>query len=51
MVTKTAAIYVFFDNILKSMDYKEPINRKTTDAKIATVILIDARYFGGNIVL
>jgi hypothetical protein len=49
MVTKTAAIYTFFDDILKSMDYKEPINRKTTDAEIATVILIAARYFGGNI--
>jgi len=49
MVTKTVAIYVFFDDILKSMDYKEPINRKTTDAEIATVILIAARYFGGNI--
>jgi hypothetical protein len=49
MVTKTVAIYVFFDDILKSMDYKEPINRKTTDAEIATVILIAAGYFGGNI--
>ena len=49
MIIKTIAIYVFFDDILKSMDYKEPINRKTTDAEIATVILIAARYFGGNI--
>src|SRR5215510_10702205 len=49
MITKTVAIYVFFDDILKSMDYKEPINRKTTDAEIATVVLIAARYFGGNI--
>jgi hypothetical protein len=48
MVTKTVAIYVFFDDILKSMDYKEPVNRKTTDSEIATVILIAARYFGGN---
>jgi hypothetical protein len=49
MVTKTAAIYIFFDDILKSMEHKEPINRKTTDAEIATVTLIAARYFGGNI--
>jgi hypothetical protein len=49
MVTKTVAIYVFFDDILKSMDYKEPINRKTSDSEIATVLLIAARYFGGNI--
>jgi len=49
MVTKIVAIYIFFDDILKSMEYKEPINRKTTDAQIATAILIAARYFEGNI--
>jgi hypothetical protein len=49
MVTKTVAIYTFFDDILKSMSYKEPKNRKTTDSEIAGVILIAARYFGGNI--
>jgi hypothetical protein len=49
MAVKTVAIYVFFDDILKSMYYKEPIiNRQTTDAEIATVILIAARHFGGN---
>jgi hypothetical protein len=49
MVTKTVAIYVFFDDILKSMDYKEPENRKTTDAEIITVVLIAAGYFAGNL--
>jgi hypothetical protein len=49
MVIKTVAIYVFFDDILKSMRYKEPKNRKTTDAEIFTVVLIAAGYFGGNI--
>lgn len=49
MVTKTAAIYVFFDDILKSMNYKEPERRKTTDAEIITVVLIAAQYFSGNI--
>ncbi len=49
MITKTVAIYVFFDDILKSMAHKEPINRKTSDAEIATVILLAAQYFGGNI--
>ncbi|MFV0396835.1 MAG: transposase [Bacteroidales bacterium] len=49
MVTKTVAIYVFFDDILKTMNYKEPTNRKTTDAEIITVVLIAAQYFGGNI--
>jgi hypothetical protein len=49
MVIKTVAIYAFFDDILKSMEHKEPINRKTTDAEVITVILLAACYFGGNI--
>jgi hypothetical protein len=49
MVTKTVAIYTFFDDILKSMSYKEPKNRKTSDSEVSTVILIAAMYFGGNI--
>jgi len=49
MVTKTVAIYVFFDDILKSMNYKEPKTRKTSDAEIITVVLIAAQYFSGNI--
>jgi hypothetical protein len=48
MVTKTVAIYVFFDDILKSMNYKEPKSRKVTDAEVATVIHVAAMYFGGN---
>lgn len=49
MVNKTVAIYVFFDDILKSMNYKEPESRKTSDAEIITVVLIAAQYFAGNI--
>ena len=49
MVNKTVAIYAFFDDLLKSMSYKEPESRKTTDAEIITVMLIAAQYFGGNI--
>jgi len=49
MVNKTVGIYVFFDDILKSMNYKEPETRRTGDAEIITVVLIAARYFGGNI--
>ncbi len=49
MVTKTVAIYVFFDDLLKTMKYKEPKTRQTTDAEIATTLLIAAQYFGGNI--
>jgi hypothetical protein len=48
MVIKTVAIYVFFDDILKSMNYKEPENRRSSDAEIMTVVLIAAGYFGGN---
>ena len=49
MVIKTVAIYVFFDDVLKSMNYKEPENRKTCDAEIITVVLLAAQYFGVNI--
>lgn len=49
MVNKTVAIYVFFDDILKSMNHKEPESRKTNDAEIITVVLIAAGYFAGNI--
>ena len=35
--------------MLKSIAYKEPESRKTTDAEIITVMLIAAQYFGGNI--
>ena len=49
MVTKTVAIYTFFDDLLKSISYKEPKSRKTTDAEIITTMLIAAQYFGGNI--
>jgi len=46
MVTKTVAIYTFFDDILKSMSYKEPQNRKVSDSEVSAVILIAAMYFG-----
>ena len=49
MVNKTVAIYVFFDDILKSMNHKEAETRGTSDAEIITVAMIAARYFGGNI--
>ena len=49
MITKTVAIYVFFDDILKSMNHQEPNSRKTSDSEVITVMLIAAQYFGGNI--
>lgn len=45
MVNKTVAIYVFFEDISKSMNHKEPESRKTTDAEIITVVLLTAGYF------
>lgn len=49
MVTKTVAIYTFFNDILKSMHYKEQKNRTTSDSEVFTVVVIAAMYFGGNI--
>jgi hypothetical protein len=37
------------NTLWESMNHKEPESRKTTDAEIITVVLIAARYFGGNI--
>lgn len=39
MINRTV-IYVFFDNILKFMNHKEPESRKTTNAEIMTVVLL-----------
>jgi hypothetical protein len=47
MIIKTIAIYTFFDDILISINDKEPINRTVNDAEILTVIIL-ATYFGGN---
>ncbi len=47
IVNKTVAIYVFFDDILKSMNHKEPESRKTTDAEIITVAA--AQYLAGSV--
>ena len=49
MIDKTISIYVFFDDILKSINHKEPDSRKTTNSEVITVVLIAAQYFGGNI--
>jgi len=37
MVTKTVAIYTFFDDLLKSISYKEPKSRKTIEKAISFV--------------
>ncbi|MDR1502649.1 MAG: hypothetical protein LBT43_09355 [Prevotella sp.] len=40
---------MYFDDILKFVNYKEPAIRRTCDTGIITVILIAAEYSGGNI--
>jgi len=49
MIDKTISMYVFFDDVLKSINHIEPESRKTTDSEAITVVLIVAQYFGGNI--
>ena len=49
MIDKTISMYVFFDDILKTINHIEPESRKTTDSEVITVVLIAAQYFSGNI--
>jgi len=49
MINKTIAIYVFFDDFLKKIEYKEPENRKVSDSEIITATIAAAVYFGGHI--
>jgi hypothetical protein len=49
MIDKIVSMYVFFDDVLKSINHREADSRKTTDSEIITVVLIAAQYFGGNI--
>jgi hypothetical protein len=48
MIEKTIAMYVFFDDLLQSMNHKEPNSRRVSDSEIITVMLLAAQYFGGN---
>jgi hypothetical protein len=48
MVNKTVAIYVFFDDILKSVNHKEPESRKTTGAEIVTELLSQLFFHTGQ---
>jgi len=48
MINKSIAIYVFIDDLLKEIDYKEPANRNMSDAEIITTILVSAIYFSGH---
>ena len=48
MINKCIAIYVFIDDLLKEIDYKEPENRNMSDAEIITTVLVSAIYFSGH---
>lgn len=48
MVTRTVAIFVFIDDILKSVEHKEDSRRKFKDSELITTAIIAARYFGGH---
>lgn len=48
MIQKSIAIYVFIDDLLKEIDYKEPENRNMSDAEIVTTVLVSAIYFSGH---
>jgi hypothetical protein len=41
--------YTHFDDLLKSVNYKEEKNRKVSDAEVITAVLPAAGYFGGSI--
>lgn len=49
MIEKFIAIYVFIDDILIEIGYKEPAARNASDSEIITMALIAAKYFHGNI--
>jgi len=48
MINKCIAIYVFIDNLLKKIEYKEPTNRNMSDAEVITTVLVSAIYFSGH---
>ena len=48
MINKSIAIYVFIDDLLKKIEYKEPTNRNMSDAEIITTVLVSAIYFSGH---
>lgn len=48
MINKCIAIYVFIDDLLKEIEYKEPTNRNMSDAEIITTVLVSAIYFSGH---
>jgi len=48
MIKKSIAIYVFIDDLLKEIKYKEPVNRNMSDAELITTVLVSAVYFSGH---
>jgi hypothetical protein len=48
-IEKFIAIYVFIDDILIEIGYKEPVNRNQTYSELIPVALIAAKYIQANI--
>lgn len=45
---KIIGIYCFVDDLLKSLNHKEPSNRKVSDSELITTAIVSALYFGGH---
>jgi hypothetical protein len=46
---KIIAIYCMVDDLLKSIDHKEPSNRKLFDSEIITTAIVSCLFFGGHL--
>jgi len=49
METEITIIYMLCDELTKTMDIKEDIQIRMSNAEVMTVVLTSARFFGGNI--
>jgi len=49
METEITIIYMLCDELTRTMDIKEDIQIKMSNAEVMTVVLTSARFFGGNI--
>lgn len=49
MINKSIAIYVFIDDLFKTLGHQEDSRRKFSDAEVLTTALISSLYFGGNL--
>ena len=48
MINKSIAIYVFIDDLFKTLGHQKDPRRKFSDAELLTTAIISSLYFGGN---